>query len=119
MSLQEMRHLVGWMYRGSGFVLPVEIQDENGNDYPLADSDKVILRLALSAAEPESVLEIQGDVLFHNDNKVEFSFLPEHTENLPAGDYDLTIIVYSPEGYPWPAVQGKWGLVAFDREVSE
>lgn len=117
MSLQNAYDILGWMYRGSEYTLRVLIMDDDCKDYPLADTDMVLLRLADSSAH-KTYLELEGNVLFDNDNKVEFVFMPEHTENLMAGAYDLTVIVFSPVGEPWPALHGRFGIAATSPEVS-
>ena len=116
MSLQNAHRLLDWMYIGNRYELTVEIEDENNDPYPMYSGDVVFLTLA-RLTEDNVVLEIAGDIIADNDNKVEFILLPAHTESLMAGDYYLSIVVLSPEGHPWTALKGKFGLVPYGEGV--
>lgn len=119
MNLINAYPLLDWMYRGTRYDLKVVIEDhETGEPYDLTNCTLKLL-LADSYTDKNSILELSGSVIIAAEGKASFTFLPSHTENLMSKAYDLTITVTSPEGDPWVAVQGRFGIFAKNPGVAE
>lgn len=107
-----------WMYRGSNFTLVAHILQEEGDDPFEIPSEAVAhLRLAVSSASPESVLEIEASDYSREIGLVRFDFVPEDTIDLIASGYDLTIHIIDGTNV-YPAYKGKFALKEFNPEVT-
>ncbi len=96
--------------RGSSYDLVVRILDEQGTPYNVT-SETLTLRLAHSYTDKHGLLEITGTPI--DGPLVQFSFEPEHTENLSLGGYDMTILVND-----YPVYHGRYGILPNNPEVS-
>ena len=119
MSFLQVNHVLDWMYRGSDYVLKAKIYKECSTEVlPLIGAD-VVLQLHTSDVEDEKVLELDGVVVDDIAGEVEFTFEPEHTVDLLARSYALTIYVVDDNNKVIPAVHGAFGIVATGLEGGE
>ncbi len=105
------------MFRGTEYTLRVEIKDEDGDVYDITDCT-LKLRLARSWTDDNSLLELTGQIADAESGKAFFVFVPANTQNLVARAYDMTVTVTSPTSQPWVAIQGKFGVLPQNPEVS-
>lgn len=116
MTILTATPVIDWMYRGSYYILTLQIKDENDNVFDITNYTGK-LRLAHSHTDANSILELNADVFDPDNGQLRFIFLVATTADLSAKGYDLSVILYDNTGKPFPVLQDRFGIVSLNPEV--
>jgi hypothetical protein len=108
-----------WMYRGSNYRLIVSVEESDEDDTPYVIPNTAVgkLRLSQSWGFATSELEKDADTYIRANGIIEFYFIPEETEDLLSGGWDLSIHLEDGDEVI-PVFQGRFGIVAFNPPAS-
>ena len=108
-----------WMYRGSNFVLPISIVDEDGDSVVLEVTDSFYLRLYYNDIDDEAdvLIEKEATTVDHSEGIVTFAFVPADTESLLPRAYDFVVHVKTSDDKIYPVIAAKLGIVPFNTPI--
>lgn len=112
MSLLTATTVSDWMFRGSDYLLTVEVC-ENNEPFQIPAEATAKLFLAYSESD-RPVVELDAHSWVRDEGLVAFKFNPEDTANLIAGAYDLYVTLYFFEQV-WHVLKKRFAVIGFNQ----
>lgn len=117
MTYEQASAVITNIFRGASYGFRVQVLDEEGDPANLTGT-LCLLRVANSWSDPESFLEIEGHFVNEEKGRVRFDFEPEHTEDLLAVAYDVTVVVREvATGEEWPVLRDRIGILGTNNPI--
>ena len=111
--------VVDWMYRGSDFVFPIVILDEDGDVVELSATDTAHLQMYYSKTDTSPILSKEASTYYPDIGLAIFTFVPEDTEDLLERSYHVSVYIKDNADNIYPVLTSSLGVVAFNPPVVE